>query len=139
MQRRRCSILLVATVCSVAVNSSAQTPSGLTVSAAIERALASNPTIAALRLQRPIDAAGIAVARERPNPELAYEWSKETPRQSVGATLPIELGGKRQRRIDLATATVAVNEADLSRALAELQTDVRRAYFDVVAADLQVQ
>ena len=41
-----------------------------------------------------------AVAGERPNPELAYELSKETPRQSITATLPIELGGKRARRLD---------------------------------------
>src|SRR5690349_2032485 len=61
-----------------AIPASAQTPAqaqGLTLSQAIERALASNPTIAAARLQRPVDVAGIGVARERPNPEIAYEAS----------------------------------------------------------------
>jgi len=131
-------VLLTLPAASVSAGQVAPTVSGLTVSAAIQRALASNPTIAALRLQRPIDVAGLAVARERLNPEISYEWSKETPRQAIGATLPIELGGKRQRRIDLANATVAVNDADLARAIADLETDVRLAYFDVVTADLRV-
>jgi outer membrane protein, heavy metal efflux system len=111
----------------------------LTLAAAIERALAANQTIAAARLQRPVDVAGVAVAGERPNPEVVYEWSKEVPRQSVGATLPIELGGKRQRRLELANATVAVTDADLARVVAEVRNDVRRAYFEVVAADARVQ
>src|SRR5690349_7637266 len=98
-----------------ALSAQTQTPqgAGLTLAAALERALAANPTIAAARLQRPIDVAGVAVAAERPNPELAWELTKETPRQSITATLPIELGGKRDRRIGLANATVAVGEADL--------------------------
>jgi outer membrane protein, heavy metal efflux system len=122
----------------------AQTPvaapaSGLTLGEAITRALAANPTIAAARLQRPIDVAGVAVARERPNPEVLYEASKETPRQAIGATLPLELGGKRQRRIDLATSTIALNEADLARVISDVRNEVRRAYFDAAAARLRVQ
>jgi outer membrane protein, heavy metal efflux system len=114
-----------------------QTPAtgGLSLSAAVERALASNPTITAARLQRPIDQAGIGVAGERPNPELSYELSKETPRQAVTATFPIELGGKRARRLDVANATVSVGEADLARVINEIRNDVRHAYFEVVAAD----
>src|SRR5439155_2479710 len=71
----------------------------LTLEDALSRAMAANRTIAAARLQRAVDLAGVDVARERPNPELTYEDSKETPRQAIGATLPIELGGKRQRRV----------------------------------------
>jgi cobalt-zinc-cadmium efflux system outer membrane protein len=135
--------LLTLTLLFAVTGASAQTQalpaaSGLTLTAAIERALGANPTIAAARLQRPIDVAGIGVASERPNPELVYELSKETPRQAVGVTLPIELGGKRQRRIDLATATVAVSDAELARVIAEVRNDVRRAYFEVVAADARV-
>src|SRR6187399_1488944 len=118
-----------------------QTPAtgGLSLSAAVERALASNPTITAARLQRPIDQAGIGIAGERPNPELAYELAKETPRQAITATLPIELGGKRARRLDVANATLAVGEADLARAINEVRNDVRHAYFEVVAADERVR
>jgi cobalt-zinc-cadmium efflux system outer membrane protein len=115
----------------------AQTPASapLTLQAAIDRAIAQNRTLLAARLQRPIDAAGVGVAGERPNPEITYEAAKDTPRQAIGGTLPIELGGKRQRRLDVAQATVAVTEADLDRTIAEIRNDVRRAYFDVLAAD----
>ncbi len=116
----------------------AQTVGGvtpLTLSEAVARAMAANPTIAAARLQRPIDIAGVSVAGERPNPDLQYEASRETPHQAISAALPIELGGKRQRRVDLAQATVAVGDADLARVIADVRRDVRRAYFEAVAAD----
>ena len=108
---------------------------GLSLDAAIQRALASNRTIAAARLARPVTAAGVAVAREVPNPEVAFEAAKDTPKQSIGATFPIELGGKRGARVDVANATVAVSEAELARVIVEVRNDVRRVYFDVVAAD----
>jgi outer membrane protein, heavy metal efflux system len=114
-------------------------PATLTLSDATDRAMTANPTIAAARLQRPIDLAGVAVAGERPNPELLYEAAKETPRQAIGATLPIELGGKRLRRIEVAKATVAVGDADLARIIAEVRREVRRAYFEAVAAGVRAQ
>ena len=121
----------------------AQTPArssapALTLQAAVEQAMSANRTIAAARLRGAIDAAGVGVAAERPNPELTYELSKETPRQSIGATVPIELSGKRQRRIELANATLAVTDADLARVIAEVRSEVRQAYFEVVGADMRV-
>ncbi|MEO8070047.1 MAG: TolC family protein [Acidobacteriota bacterium] len=138
MRRSVCVATIVATM-ALGVVSAAQTAAQtLSLADATTRALDANPAIRAARLQRPVDAAGIAVAGERPNPELAYELSKETPRQSIGATVPIELGGKRASRIDLARATAAVSDADLERLVAETRNDVRRAYYDLVAARLRV-
>jgi len=116
----------------------AQTPTPLTLAQATERALAANPAVMAARLQRPVDVAGVAVAGERPNPEVAFEAAKETPRQAIGAALPIELGGKRQARIDVANAMVAVTDAELARVMAAVRSEVRRAYFDVRTADQHV-
>jgi cobalt-zinc-cadmium efflux system outer membrane protein len=139
----RISLFAAAALVTVAASAAAQTPpastGGLTLSAALQRALDANPAIVAARLQRPIDVAGLAVASERPNPEVSYEFTRETPRQAITATLPIELGGKRARRIDLANATVAVGEAELTKIITDLRNDVRRAYFEVVAADMRVQ
>src|SRR5258706_14902940 len=114
MLRRALTLTLLLTAAGASAQTPAPTPQapGLTLTAAIERALGANQTIAAARLQRPVDAANLGVASERPNPEVLYELSKETPRQALGVTLPIELGGKRQRRIDVANATVAVSDAD---------------------------
>jgi cobalt-zinc-cadmium efflux system outer membrane protein len=112
--------------------------SPLSLEAALARALAASPTIVAARLQRPVDVAGVGVARERPNPDVTFEAARDAPKEALGLTLPIELGGKRQRRVDLAQATVSTGEAELERTIAEVRTDVRRAYFELVAAEQRV-
>jgi cobalt-zinc-cadmium efflux system outer membrane protein len=111
----------------------------LTLAEAETRALTSNPTIVAARLQRPVDEAGVAVARERPNPDLSFTNTRQTPRDEVAFSVPVELGGKRSRRIDLAKATVASGEATLAETIAGVQNDVRRAFYQVLAADASVR
>ena len=113
---------------------SAQPAAALTLQAATERALAANPTIAAARLRGAVDLAGLAVAAERPNPEASVEIEKETPKQSFGVALPLELGGKRARRIAVSQATIRAGEAELAATIAQVRNDVRRAYFDGLVA-----
>lgn len=115
----------------------AQSPpaSSLTLQAAIERALAANPTIAAARLTGAVTRAGLAVAAERPNPEASVEIEKETPKQSFGVAVPLELGGKRAKRIALGQATLVAGDADVAATVAQVRNDVRRAYYDLLVAD----
>ena len=115
----------------------AQSQSGepLTLQAALDRALAANPTIAAARLRSPIDMAGLEVARERLNPEASIEFQKETPRQSYGVSVPLELGGKRAKRIAVGEATVRAGEAEVAVVIAQVRNDVRRAYFGLLVAE----
>jgi cobalt-zinc-cadmium efflux system outer membrane protein len=136
------TLVLASALASSAVGMRGQSAPGseaLTLADATERALAANLSIAAARLQHPIDVARVAAAGERPNPEVVYEVEKETPRQAIGTTLPVELGGKRQRRIDLANATLAVGDATLVRLVADVRRDVRRAYFEAVAATMRAE
>ena len=107
----------------------------LTLQAAIDRALAANPTLAAVRLASAINLAGLALARERPNPEATVEFEKETPKQAFGVALPIELGGKRTKRIAVSQATIRAGEAELAATIAQVRNDVRRAYYAVLVAD----
>jgi len=51
----------------------AQPPGSLSLSDALARAVEANPTLAAARAARAIDAAGIDAARQRPNPEVSVE------------------------------------------------------------------
>src|ERR1700752_1713131 len=95
--------------------------SPLTFESAVERALSANPTIAAARLRRAIDQASIGVAKERPNPNVHTEFAKETPRQSFGLAVPIELGGKRARRIAVAEATAPVGEAEIAQTIIDIR------------------
>jgi cobalt-zinc-cadmium efflux system outer membrane protein len=116
----------------------APSPGPLTLDLAVERALAANPTIAAARLGRAVRQAGIAVAGERPNPEVTFEVEKETPKQSFGVAMPIELGGKRGKRIAVEQAALEVDAAELQATIAQVRNDVRRGYFDTVVAEAKL-
>jgi cobalt-zinc-cadmium efflux system outer membrane protein len=117
----------------------AQAPAALSLSDALARAADANRTVLAARMARAVDAAGIDAAGQRPNPEISIENERETPRWAFGGTLPLELSGKRGRRIDVANATLAVTEAETARVIADVRADVRRAYFEAVAASREVQ
>jgi cobalt-zinc-cadmium efflux system outer membrane protein len=107
----------------------------LTLQAAIDRAMAANATLAAARLRGPINLASLAVARERLNPEGSFELEKETPKEAYGVAVPLELGGKRTRRIAVGEATVRAGEAELAATVAQVRNDVRRAYFGQLLAE----
>ena len=106
----------------------------LTLDQAFALAAQHDAAITAARLRRAVDQAGIDVAKERPNPELRYEQAKETPHQSLTGTQPIELGGKRGRRIEVAQAVAHTGEAELALTLADVRAQVRRAYYSLAAA-----
>jgi cobalt-zinc-cadmium efflux system outer membrane protein len=105
----------------------------LSLQQAIELALAANRALAAARLARPIARANVAVAAERPNPDLLLEKLRETPHEAATLSLPIETAGKRQRRIDAAEAEAASGEADLARTTAGIRNRVRRAFYALLA------
>jgi len=121
----------------LAIDAAAQVaPVGsLTMQAAIGRAMAANPTIAAARLRGPINLANLAVARERLNPEGSFELEKETPKEAYGVAVPFELGGKRARRIEVAEATIRAGDAEVAATIAQVRNDVRRAYFGQIVAE----
>ncbi len=130
--------LAAALAVSAALSAQGQPTAGLTQDDAVTIALASNKTIAAARLRHPVDLAGVDVARERPNPDVTYEATKETPRQAVGIQLPIELGGKRGARTAAAEAAVATGDAETDQIIAGVVDDVRRAYIALEGATRKV-
>jgi outer membrane protein, heavy metal efflux system len=114
-------------------------PSPLTLQSAFALANAHNPTLTAARLGRAVDLAGVGVAQQRPNPEASFEAARDTPHEVLSLAFPLELGGKRGRRIDLANATLARTTADLAVQTLDVRRDVRLAYYELVAAAAQVQ
>ena len=114
-------------------------PSSLSLNDAMSRAISANRTVLAAQAARAIDVAGVQAASQHPNPEFSVEEERETPHWSVGGTLPLELTGKRGRRVDVANATLAVTEADTARVIADVRADVRRAYYQAVAAGRRIE
>lgn len=136
-------VFACAFACSLSISLRAQVqpappPGPLTLQAAFDRALSANPTIVAARLRRAVNVAGITVAGERPNPEAHAEIERETPKQAFGVALPLELGGKRTRRIAVAQATLEVGEAELAQIVIDIRSQVRRAYFARLISDLRL-
>ena len=131
------SVVLALVLCGRVVLAQSPAPP-LTLDAALQLALANNKTIAAARLQRGVSQAAVDVARERPNPDLTYEAARETPRDAVMLTLPLELGGKRNARVSAAQAAVASDEARLDAVIAGVMDEVRHTYIGLLAAQQRV-
>ena len=120
-------------------SSTPQSAATLTLQSALASAEEHNRTLVAARLGRAVDLAGIDVARQRPNPEASYEAARDTPHQVASLALPLELGGKLSRRVDVANATLARTTAELAVQALDIRRQVRVAYFELVAAASRVQ
>src|SRR5579863_254152 len=118
----------------LSAQTSTPSDSALSLDQALSLALANNKDIAAARLERPVDLANVDVAHERLNPDLDYEGARDTPRDYIGLSFPIELGGKRGARTAVAQAAVATGEARLEQVIATVSDDVRRTYIDLAVA-----
>src|SRR5436190_4770056 len=134
---RKCRSIVV--LLGIASAAGAQVPArSLTLETAIDRAMSANPTIAAARLRRAVDIAGLSVARERLNPEATVEFEKEAPKEAYGVAVPLELGGKRPKRIAVGEATVRAGEAELAATIVQVRNDVRRAYFGQILGEARL-
>jgi cobalt-zinc-cadmium efflux system outer membrane protein len=132
------AILLAATL--IAEQSPQAPPTvPLTLQSAFAIAEEHNPTLVAARLGRAVDVAGIGVAGQRPNPEASFEAARDTPHEVLSLALPLELGGKRARRLDLANATLGRTIAGVTVQSLDIRRTVRLAYYELVAATNRVQ
>ena len=113
-------------------------PSGpLDLQAAIRLALGSNPEISAAGNELGAQEAAILQAQARPNPEISAlieDTRSSTRSTTIQVDQPIELGGKRQARVQVAERSRDVATAELAAKCAELRAAVTSAFFDVLAA-----
>jgi cobalt-zinc-cadmium efflux system outer membrane protein len=135
---RTTTALVAASLTLHAAALSGQGPTTLTLNDAMSRAVEANRTILAARTARAVDVAGIQAAGQRPNPDVSFEYLRETPHWAFTGVLPLDLSGKRRRRVDVANATLAVTEAETGRIAADVRADVRRAYYQAVGATRRV-
>jgi cobalt-zinc-cadmium efflux system outer membrane protein len=107
----------------------------------IRRALRSNAELAATRLDYERARARLRQAGLRPNPTVDFEYgtgrfigSPGERGATIGFALPLELGGQRGRRIELAEAELAATEAEIADRERRLVGEVRTAYAEALAA-----
>ena len=104
-------------------------PQRLTLAAAIDLAEKQNLDLAAARAQRAVAEAGVRTAGERPNPTLSAGASRDAPHENVLIDQPLEIGPKRERRIEVARQEAAVTESDIAALTKQVRHNVRDAYF----------
>jgi len=107
----------------------------------IRRALLSNSELAAVRLEINRARARLRQAGLRPNPVLEFEQtsgrltgSAGEHETTVGVALPLEMGGKRRRRIELAQIELEAAEAEVADRERRLTSEVYGAYAEALSA-----
>ena len=138
---------LVALLCIALYGTQARAQT-LTIAEAVDEAVQHNLTLIAQRANLSVAETQLLTARLRPNPVASFSADHldllgtgfdETnnggpPEIAFRVDLPIERGGKRERRMDLATASKALAEAQFADAVRTLRADVTLACIDVLAA-----
>jgi outer membrane protein, heavy metal efflux system len=114
---------------------------GTSASDLVQKALASNGELAAVRIEIDRARARLRQAGLRPNPTLDFEQksgrytgSTGESETSIGVALPVELGGKRRRRIELAQAQLEAVEAEVADRERRLAAEVRAIHVEALAA-----
>jgi cobalt-zinc-cadmium efflux system outer membrane protein len=132
-------------VCVAAAPASAET---LTIEQAVDAAVQHNLSLIAQRANLSIADSQMMTARLRPNPVASFSADHldllgtgfdennngGPPEVAFRVDLPLERAGKREKRMDLASASRAVAQAQFDDAVRTLRSDVTLACLDVLAA-----
>jgi outer membrane protein, heavy metal efflux system len=112
----------------------AQQSQTLTLAEALNRAELQNLDLQAARAQRAVALAGVRIAGQRPNPTAFVSVLRDTPHESLFFDQPIEIGGRRGKRIELAKRESALTESSITASERQLRREVRVAYFNLAFA-----
>ena len=105
----------------------------------VRRALTANRDLAASELSIARARARLVQAGLLPNPTLDLEHARGSGESTdqdtaVGLAMPLELGGKRATRIEIATAELQAAEVDFEDRRRRVVADVMTAYIEALAA-----
>lgn len=116
----------------------AAVPTPLSYARALELATSRNLAVAAATRARSIREAAVRTAGQLPNPDLSFDFTQDVPHQVFTVGVPVEIGGKRRRRIDVAKEELGLADVDVKTELRTVRHDVRQAFYSLVAADDRV-
>lgn len=114
----------------------------VTFSQALQRAKENNPNMAAANWQVDISHAERKQAGLIPNPELSWEVEdtrSDTRTTTVQLTQPIELGGKRGARIEVAQLGIDIAALGLEQYRNGLRAEVIQAFYGALQAGMRVE
>ena len=143
--RRALALACAAPLMGVAAPAASQT---LTLASAIEQTLASNPELRVYRPRLDADRARAAQAALKPPLELQAEVQDafgtgrasgfDIAETTFALSQVVELGGKRERRTDAATASTALIEAERAAAELDVLAEVTRRFIHVASDQEQL-
>jgi cobalt-zinc-cadmium efflux system outer membrane protein len=106
----------------------------LTLAAAFDLATKQNLDLAAARLRRAVMQAGLKIAGQIPNPSVTFGAARDFPHQSLVFDQPIEIGGQRGRRIEVARQEAALTDVEITALERVIRRQVRQSFYGLVAA-----
>lgn len=128
--------MLVALLCGVARS---QPANRLSLQMALDLAGKQNLDLLAARQRQAVSQAGVQVARERPNPTFNFTVLRDEPHEGWFVDQPLELGGKRGRRIDVAHQEGALTDLEIAALERQIRRQTREAYFQLTFARAESQ
>src|SRR5438309_11133319 len=106
----------------------------LTLQAALDLADQQNLDLAAARQRRSVARAGVQIARQRPNPTFSFTALRDSPHEGFFFDQPLELGGKRGHRIDVAEQEGSLTDVEISTVALEVRRNTRVAFYRLAFA-----
>ena len=107
----------------------AQQQPRLTVQEALDLAEKQNLDLAAARRRRGVALAGVQIARQRPNPSANFTALRDEPHEGLFFDQPIEIGGQRGRRIEVARQEGVLTELEIAALARQVRRSTREAYY----------
>jgi len=137
------AVMLLLSICSYATEGNAliEPANPLTLDVALDLAMHANPDIAVAAREQEAVAGVVTQAAVRPNPsvETSMQDTRSDTRQIyLQLNQEIEMGNKRQVRIDAADAFYKKASAELESKKAEIHANVVMAFYEVLAAQERV-
>ena len=116
---------------------------GTTADQLVERAVANNAELTAMRREAEAGEALLRQARLRPNPSIEVTGARQLGGTDnnvmVQAEQPLELGGRRSSRIRAAEAEIEVRKQAVAERERQLVTDVRSKFGESLAAVMKLK
>jgi len=133
-------IILVLLCLALAREAGAQAMPRVTLDEVVALALRDNRTLRAKQYEHQATRAGEITAGLRPNPVGTYSnqylgGGHVEPEHAISLGQPLELGGKRQRRLDSARAATRVSEFEVADTRRQVVAAVKRTFTDILVSE----
>jgi cobalt-zinc-cadmium efflux system outer membrane protein len=119
---------LVFLMCGIAWSQSAHR---ISLQEALDLAAKQNLDLLTARQRQAVAQAGIQIARQRLNPTISFDALRDTPHEGVFVDQPLELGGQRGRRIEVAQQERALTDMEIAGLERQIRRQTREAYYQL--------